>query len=346
MTKKTQYDPNKPGSKGGTIYGLPFSPEESDLVIIPVPWDVTASYRPGSRFGPQAILDASLQVDLYDALNPGGWKRGIYLEPIDQELLSLASRLRERVEPYLSLLAEGGQAQNPAMQHLVNEVNRHSDELNIRIRMKTSELLKKGKKVAIVGGDHSTPLGFLQALAQIHSDFGILQIDAHADLRKAYEDFQYSHASIMWNALQISEVKKLIQVGVRDYCDEELAVIKNEHGRVQTFFDNELHTARYMGRSWNEQCALIVAQLPKKVYVSFDIDGLDPSLCPNTGTPVPGGLQFSEAVHLIHAVVASGRELVGFDLNEVSPDAGNGDWDANVGARLLYKLSNLLLLSA
>lgn len=345
MAPFTGYDPNKPGSRSGTIFGLPCTRDESELIIIPVPWDVTASYRAGSRFAPTAIFEASLQVDLCEPLNPGAWKRGIYLEPVEGAILDRSSSLREKVQPYLNFLSEGGSLeQSAAMQRIVDEVNKSCADLMASVQTKTAAALAQGKKVALLGGDHSTPLGFVRALAERHSEFGILQIDAHADLREAYEGFNYSHASIMWNCLKIPQLAKLVQVGVRDFCDDELALIKSAPKRIRTFFDSDLQRHRFEGRPWKELCAEIVSSLPAKVYVSFDIDGLEPSLCPGTGTPVPGGLTFSQAVYLIECVVQSDRTLIGFDLNEVAP--AESEWDANVGARLLYKLANLLLLSS
>lgn len=197
--------------------------------------------------------------------------------------------------------------------------------------------LDRKRIVGLLGGDHSTPLGFIQALAERHESFGILQFDAHCDLREAYEGFTYSHASVMYNALKLPQVNRLVQVGIRDYCAQEVELIRNSKGRVIAFFDEALCNGRYEGRTWKEQCEEIVNTLPEKVYVSFDIDGLNPSLCPNTGTPVAGGLEFSQAVYLLRTLIKSGKTIIGFDLNEVAP--GEDEWDANVGARLLFKLA-------
>jgi agmatinase len=196
--------------------------------------------------------------------------------------------------------------------------------------------------VGLLGGDHSTPLGFLRALSEKYERFGILQIDAHADLRKAYEGFTYSHASIMYNALKLPSVSRLIQVGIRDFCEEEQDVINRSRGRISTFFDEDLKAWRYKGETWDALCNSIIKELPANVYISFDIDGLDPKLCPNTGTPVAGGLEFQEAIYLIKKVAQS-RKIIGFDLCEVAP--GQNDWDANVGARLLYNLCNWMAVS-
>ena len=208
------------------------------------------------------------------------------------------------------------------------------------VKSQALHYINQGKIVALLGGDHSTPLGFLQALATKHSGFGILQIDAHADLRIAYEDFEYSHASIMYNALKIPQVEKLVQVGIRDYCQEEVDVMHAEGKRVKTFFDRDLKHAQFAGKTWQVQVEEIVAELPQNVFLSFDIDGLDPKLCPNTGTPVAGGFETEQVLFLVENVIASGRKLIGFDLNEVGPS--DDEWDANVGARLLYRLCNLL----
>jgi agmatinase len=197
--------------------------------------------------------------------------------------------------------------------------------------------------VAMLGGDHSTPLGFIRALGEKYNRFGVLQIDAHADLRKAYEGFTYSHASIMYNALKLPAVGRLVQVGIRDYCDEELDVMKRAGGRIVTYFDQDIKEQLFGGTSWAAICDKIIADLPHDVYVSFDIDGLNPKLCPNTGTPVAGGFEFEEVAFLIKKLVKSGRKIIGFDLNEVAP--GADDWDANVGARLLYHLCNWMAVS-
>jgi agmatinase len=228
---------------------------------------------------------------------------------------------------------------NKKMKAIVTEVDKAARELNAHVKKTTGNFLNKNKTVGLIGGDHSTPLGFMQALSEQHSSFGILQIDAHADLRKAYEGFEFSHASIMYNALKINAVSKLIQVGIRDYCEEEVDVIKNNPARIATYFDRDIKRRMFEGDTWKKICDEIVNQLPDKVYLSFDIDGLDPKLCPNTGTPVAGGFEVEQTLYLIERVVESGKTIIGFDLNEVSP--GKDEWDANVGARLLYRMALL-----
>jgi agmatinase len=198
-----------------------------------------------------------------------------------------------------------------------------------------------GKKVAVIGGDHSSPLGYFQALANQYSDFGILHIDAHADLRDAYEGFEFSHASIMFNALKIPQISKLVQVGLRDICIDEVEIINSSNNRVVAYYDSAIKQQQYAGKTWIDLCQEIVGNLPENVHISFDVDGLDPKLCPNTGTPVPGGLELEQVYCLFREVVKSGRKIIGFDVNEV----GDAEWDGNVGARIVYKLANLLDLS-
>jgi agmatinase len=195
-----------------------------------------------------------------------------------------------------------------------------------------------------VGGDHSTPLGFYKAIAEKHGEFGILQVDAHCDLREAYENFKYSHASIMYNALkEIPQLIRLVQLGTRDYSMSEVDYINNSNGRVVTYFDKGIKERGYEGETWQQIVNEIVPQLPQKVYISFDIDGLDPKLCPNTGTPVQGGFETQQLYYLFRKIIDSGRSLIGFDLNEVG--ISTNEWDENVGARVLFKLCNLMIAS-
>lgn len=345
-TDLKNFDPNSVGLKSNNIFGLPFGQEEAELILLPVPWEVTISYRDGTSRGPERIFDASMQVDLYDPDVRDGWKKGFHMMPVDKNIKKKSDFLRQCAELIISHLVDGGVVEeNEQLSEKLNEVNNGSLKLINWVHEMTSNLLKQGKKVALIGGDHSTPLGFLKALSEVHNDFGVLQIDAHADLRKAYEGFTYSHASIMYNVLhEVPQVSKLVQVGIRDYCDEELAVIEQNPQRIATFFDKDIKERQFEGETWKQICDDIVGRLPQKVYISFDIDGLDPKLCPNTGTPVPGGFEIDHVFYLFKTLKASGRELVGFDLNEVSSGEHSQDGiDAIVGARVLYKMCNYMV---
>lgn len=348
MTKQekiTNLDPSSVGLKNGHFIGLPFNEEDAGIVLLSVPWDVTVSYNAGTSTGPQNILEASPQLDLYDSDVPDAWKMGIYMRHIDLFWLNKSKEMRKEAEAYIQFLENGGQIeQDEEAKSTLSVINKACLQLKDWVFQESTKLLEVGKKVGIVGGDHSVPLGFLKALANKYENFGILQIDAHQDLREAYEGFTYSHASIFHNALMINNITKLIQVGVRDHCQEETEVVAKSNNRIEVWTDQKIQEGKYGGGTYQDLCDQIISKLPHHVYISFDIDGLSPYLCPNTGTPVPGGLNFSEACYLVKTVVKSGREIIGFDLCEVA-GLGN-EWDGNVGARVLYKLCNLMGQSA
>lgn len=339
-----QFNPNDPGNPEGNIFGLPFDVDTANLVILPIPWDVTVSYSKGTAKGPKAIYDASFQVDLFDPLMDNAWKLGIAMEEIDLEIWKKSKLLRKEAEAYLDLFLSGENTdQNKSMAKIQQAINDGCLWLQKEVKKKALSHLNKGKMVALIGGDHSTPLGLISALSEKYPTFGILQIDAHADLRNAYEGFTYSHASIMYNAIQIPAVSTLTQVGIRDYCQEEVDLI-SQNSNIHTFYDKDMKHQQYKGKTWEDIGNEIIATLPQNVYVSFDIDGLDPKYCPNTGTPVPGGFEFEQTLFLLEQMVQNGKIIIGFDINEVAPGKKD-EWDANVGARLLYRMSNLMMLS-
>lgn len=342
--KIKEFNPNSVASGDGNIFGLPFTAEEASIVLLPVPWDVTVSYKDGTSGGPEAIYEASAQVDLFDPFVKDAWKIGVAMETSSKEIEKQNIVLRKKASRYITNLEKGISEDNREMKKICDEVNQGCASLKRRIKETAGKKLKQNKIVGLIGGDHSTPLGFMEALAEYYSDYGILQLDAHCDLRKAYEGFEYSHASIMYNALKIPQVKKLVQVGIRDWCEEENNYIDASKGRIVTYFDHSMKADMYEGKSWKKICEDIISHLPQNVYISFDIDGLDPKLCPNTGTPVPGGLEFEQAIYLIRQVAKSGNQIIGFDLNEVAP--GKNEWNGNVGARILYKMCNIAAVSS
>ena len=343
MADLSNFDPNTVSNHNNNIFGLPFTEDNAVLILLPVPWEVTVSYKAGTARAAEKICKASLQVDLIDADIKNGWKQGFYMRDIDKKILMKSDYLRKEAELYINYISQGELVEdNKFMTKTLKEVNEGSLFLNNWVYEQTKDLLDNNKLVGLVGGDHSTPLGFFKAIAEKHGDFGILQIDAHCDLRHAYEDFDYSHASIMYNALtEIPELIKLVQVGIRDYSPAEYDYIKNSNGRVVTYFDKDIKERVFEGDSWKTIVDEIVEQLPQKVYISFDIDGLDPKLCPHTGTPVQGGFETEQIFYLFKKVLQSGRKLIGFDLNEVG--ISHNEWDENVGARVLFKLCNLMV---
>ncbi len=209
--------------------------------------------------------------------------------------------LRKEAELYIAYISRGEDLKkNAFMCKSLKDINEGGKYLNNWVYEQTKGLLSRGKLVALLGGDHSTPLGYFKAIGEKHGDFGILQIDAHCDLRRCYEDFDYSHASIMYNALEeIPQIQKLVQIGIRDYCEEEYNYIRDSNGRIVTFFDKHIKERQYEGQTWKEIADDIINQLPQKIFLSFDIDGLDPKHSPNTGTPVHGGFDPDQIYYLL-----------------------------------------------
>ena len=345
MINLSDFDQNSVGNPDYGIFGLPFTEEDAKLVVLPVPWEVSVSYKAGTSRAAEHICKASLQVDLIDDDIADGWKQGIFMRDPDKNILLKSDYLRKEAELYINYITHGEiLTDSKFMCKVLKEINEGSEFLNQWVYEQTKELLDAGKLVGLLGGDHSTPFGFYKAIAEKHGEFGILQIDAHCDLRESYENFKYSHASIMYNALtEIPQLIKLVQIGTRDYSLSEIEYVKNSNNRVVTYFDKDIKERGYEGQSWQKIVDEIVNQLPHKVYISFDIDGLDPKLCPNTGTPVQGGFETQQVYYLFRKILESGRYLIGFDLNEVGISAN--EWDENVGARILFKLCNLMIAS-
>jgi agmatinase len=330
------YDPDEPPPADAGVFGQPTRPDDAALVLVPVPWDATTSYRPGTASGPEAIRVASHQLDLYDPTLGEPWRRGIAMLAIPEDIAAWSRAARADAE---QVIAVGGRiASDPALAAALARVNAASATLDHRVYADVTHWLDRGKQVGVVGGDHSVAFGGIRAHVEREPDLGILHIDAHCDLRDAYEGFTRSHASIMFNAMRELPIARLVSVGIRDYSAGEAAIAHDLGKRVVLFSDDALADKLAGGTPWKQLAAGIVAKLPERVYVSFDIDGLDPSLCPHTGTPVPGGLSFHQATLLIRTLRAAGKSVVGFDLVEVAPGPGGDQWDGNVAARILYRL--------
>lgn len=333
------FDPGAAARPGSGIFGLDHGAGEAQVLLMPVPFDATTSYRAGARLGPQTILAASHQVELFDPECGRPYERGIHMLAEDPEIVAANTRAREAAEP---LIQKGGAGPQDA--EAVARVDEASVLVNARVGDVVAAALDRGQLPGVIGGDHSVPFGAIQAVAQRHPGVGILHVDAHCDLRPAFEGFVWSHASIMDNVLgRVEGVARLVQVGIRDVSEAEYQRARND-ARVLLCHEGDWRRRQLGGESFLALCREAVAALPEAVYVSFDIDGLDPSLCPGTGTPVPGGLSFGEASALLRCVAESGRRVVGFDLTEVSPGENGDEWNGAVGARILYRLIGFALL--
>ena len=341
------FDPDAAALPDSGLFGLPSDLARAEVHVIPVPFDATTSYRKGTCRGPDAILRASRQVDLFDLLTGRPYERGIVMLEPDERIAKLNAEGGRKAEKIIEVAGVLGG--DPALEKTLARVNAISAQLNEIVRQATELAFLQKKLPVIVGGDHSTPFGAIQAAAERHPGLGVLHFDAHADLRDAFEGFEWSHASILHNvATRLPNVAKIAQVGIRDFGEREFAFIQESRGRIRTLFDADWQRAKLDGGNLRELVKKRLDDLPAKVWVTFDVDGLDPTLCPNTGTPVPGGLSWSEAMLWLEELAKSGREVVGLDLNEVSPGDTPDDedgWDAIVGARLLYRLIGVALMT-
>ncbi len=338
------FDPNGVGASSDNFFALPCTPEQSQLLLLMVPWDVTVSYGAGAAQAPMSLREASSQIDLYDSSAPNEWRKGIATLPVSESIAQLSERLRPVAERVINHLEGGGSVSDGAVAADLAAVNEGSREVNRYVHDSVADALRCGKVVGIVGGDHSTPYGAMVALGEVYGEFGVLHIDAHRDLREAYEGFESSHASVMYNVLRdVPQVKRLVQIGVRDFCDME-QMLADSDSRVVSFEDMALARQEFEGATWGELARRIVDALPQRVYVSFDIDGLEICNAPHTGTPVGGGLSYNRAIYLLEQLVASGREIIGFDLVEVVPHEDDLV-DLVVGVRMIYKLCGLTLRS-
>ena len=329
-----------PPQEGDGFIGGRLNPDEANLVLIPVPWEATVSFGEGTANAPDVIRTSSHQLDVetFHYIKP--YTAGIAMLETDKELHKLSDVAREEAKKVIEALEN-----NSNDEKALEFVNNASDKLNSKVYEKSIEQLKNGKLAAIVGGDHSSPLGLIKALNDTQSEeFGILHVDAHHDLREAYEGFTYSHASIFYNVMnECEKVSKLVQFGIRDYSSEEATRMIEYKEKGACLYDTDMQAQLASGKSLEDVFNPYIEQLPQNVYLSIDIDGLEPLNCPNTGTPVPGGMRYSELEHLIFMIVKSGRKIIGFDLCEVG-DSEDG-WDANVGARILYQLCGATLAS-
>lgn len=333
-----KFDPNGVG-KRGTLFGLPFDEETSKVIVIPVPWDVTTSFHDGASLGPKKILEVSSQIDLFLMRMPDAWKLGVTMLPVSDEWISNNNEARKYAAQYIRFLEGEDVKLSPEEEKLIlKNINALSANINDWVYQKSANILNDGKVPVVLGGDHSSPYGLMKAVSQHVKEFGVLQIDAHADLRPAYQGFEHSHGSIMHNLLKLENVTTLVQVGVRDFCHQEYEVIENDP-RIITFFDHVMAREQFEGKLWSGQVAEIVDCLPENIYITLDVDGLMHEYSPDTGTPVPGGLSYNQLLYLFDKIVESGKKIISFDLCEVSP--GNNGWDAIVGSRLLYYLMSV-----
>ena len=324
-----------------SIFGKISSYESARLALISAPWSATASFGKGADKGPEMIASASSQMDFFSIEAEDVRDEGIFLFSPPSFLKKLNKKTRKRALP---ILAMEESAPGNFSKQKIEAINQSCKQMVKWVYEETKKIHTDGKKFGLIGGDHSCSEGALSYFNDLYKgDFGILHIDAHADLRKSYQGFHHSHASVMYNIMTHKyPPKALIQIGVRDYCKKEYLFIK-QNNNIHTFFDSEIKTALFEGKTWKSLVDSMIQCLPEKIYISVDVDGLQPHLFPNTGTPVPGGLSFEQTNYLLNKLLH--HQIIGFDLVETaSPYKKNINlWDAQTGARLLYKLCQITL---
>lgn len=272
--------------------------DSSRIVVLPAPYEHTVSYGGGTRRGPAGIIAASHFVEFYD-------------EELDRELCN-----------------EVGIATLPP---LVFGKRTHGAALQI-IERTVGELLARDKFVVTLGGEHTITRAPVKAHLEKYPDLSVLQFDAHSDLRETYQGSPYSHACVMARVAEIVDPRHIVQVGIRAQCIEEARMIR-EKG-VNTFFAYAIRAGVH-GDDWHEA---VVDRLTDHVYITFDVDGFDPSIMPSTGTPEPNGLFWAETMQLLR-LVGERKRIVGCDVVEFAPVKGVHHPDLTA-AKLTYKLMN------
>ncbi len=326
---------------GGCYFGDKTSLSDADVVVVSAPWSVTSDFGRGATYTPDAIIEASLGKELYDVSTGMSVEGRIATAEIDYNIQEISEQLGRDAERIVrSCEGEDGEI-GDYISRKIASVNEGFAEMHKSIYKQVKQFSAEGKRVAIVGGDHSVAFGAVKALAEDNEALGVLFVDAHSDFGRENELFKFSHRTIARDIVEAAPVAKLVQVGVRDVERAEVEAIRATDN-VEVFFAENLAARRFEGCSWGDICREIVAELPENVYISFDVDALKIEFCNNTNAPTPGGMSFDEALYLINMVVASGRNIVGCDISEVVTSLED-KMDAIVGARLLAKLSVAML---
>jgi len=259
------------------------------IVILPVPYEATVTYRPGTKLGPSAIIQASQEVETFDL-----------------ELKADPSEIGIFTCDFLEVDTRGPE-------HMIEKVRRAC-----------REFIEKDKIVALLGGEHSLSLGAVKAYREKYGDLSVLQLDAHGDLRDRYQGSPFNHACVM---RRVDEVCPIVPVGVRNLSREEFNFIRER--KLRPIYAEQIDD----NGDWIEKC---LDRLSENVYLTVDMDVFDPSIIPAVGTPEPGGLSWRQVLSLLKRVVAE-KNLVGFDVVELSPIPGNQTSDF-IAASLIYKI--------
>lgn len=263
--------------------------DKSEFAVLPVPYEQTTTYQPGTKRGPAAIISASREVETFD-------------EELKFEACEAGICTLDQMETVTS----------------------GPEKMLERIYRTHKQLLDHEKKVVMLGGEHTISIAAVRALKERYPDLWVLQMDAHADLRDSYQENRFSHACVM---RRIGEISPVAAAGVRNLSQEEYRFIQT--GRAVVFQAGELKGTE----QWRKQ---VLDRLGQNVYLTFDLDVLDPSIMPAVGTPEPGGLLWYQTLDFLKELVNT-KNLVGFDVVELCPIPGLVAPDF-LAARLIYKI--------
>ncbi|MBT3424691.1 MAG: hypothetical protein HOD63_13800 [Bacteroidetes bacterium] len=341
--KLIEFDVNKAGPRADGIFALPFDLDESDAVIIPIPWDIS-SPNDGAANAPEAILEASKSLSLFQEKLEDAWKNGIFMHNIPlkwKESSYKLRKIRNRIErQFRKKLSEAKRAE------LITDcknINLTSKLLNDWVEHISGEYLKSHKLVGLLGGDQAISSGFITALSRNYDNIGILHLDAYPNLYRSYEGLDYSDFSSMYHALKLNQVKKLVLAGCREVTYEEKEVIDKNYQIIKYYSDKYIKEKQFKGTTFKMLISEIISPLPKNVYISFDASVLQPHLMPQVGFPQPSGFSYEEISFLISELMQSGKRIIGFDLCGIRPKKENENWDAQLGAQLLLELTSLMI---
>jgi len=309
------------------IFGTPVNYIKSKIVILPIPFDGTSSYRKYSQNAPYKILEASNQVDLFDIDFGNLYRRNVYMEKISPLIIKINNYILSIQKKFFTSFDSA------------EKINSIMSANNNFIYKWTLNALNADKIPILLGGEHSIIFGAIQACFNVYKsrELSILHFDAHSDMRLNYDGFNYSHASIINNIQnRISTPKRIIQVGIRDvsYSEYKQIQLSNE---IYSFLDKDIRKYKLLG-SFDVLSEDIIEKLGDLIYITIDIDGLDIPYCSNTGTPVPGGLNFDHIIHILSNIKKKKKRIIGADICETS----SSTLDSIVSMRLLYKLTGVL----
>ncbi len=336
MSEADRFNPEEV-SRRGLLFGLPYSIEKASLIVVGVPWEVTVTYKSGTSETPEHVLLASNQIDLFHPELGTPWKAGIAWDNSLFFLKKHSQNYSPIARQYFEVLERTGA--NPNKSSELQNVAKNLDVASNMMISKVEEVIQKhltnSKIIGLVGGEHTISLGAVRAFAS-QKPVSILHFDAHADMRPTYAGMEFTHASVMHHISNLDNVNSITSVGIRNMSPAEFEIMSNQNNSF-LFTSNKIWEQIFKGEPWDKIADEIISTIESDfVYITFDIDVLEPSLCPSTGTPVPGGLTYAQSVYLIKKLVQQGKRIVGFDIVE----GGNKlPFEVDLIVNLLFELS-------